>query len=163
MIGLKIDINPNFYLLTLFLWNVVQSFWALLFDCYRCSIFILKNFSMSVFYSCTAADREHFIPMYFSSAPPRPKPYLNNLLFLSPRAFITIAEKKPKGLNYTALDKKRLMLFKQELVCVCFPLSIDAIMLTESMLVVYIWNSIWFHHTGMLCNEYEYSIQEHCF
>ncbi|KFR03803.1 Fer-1-like 6, partial [Nipponia nippon] len=31
------------------------------------------------------------------------------------RAFITIAEKKPKGLNYTALDKKRLMLFKQEL------------------------------------------------
>ncbi|KFP68088.1 Fer-1-like 6, partial [Cariama cristata] len=32
------------------------------------------------------------------------------------RAFITIAEKKPKGLNYTALDKKRLMLFKQELV-----------------------------------------------
>ncbi|KFW00545.1 Otoferlin, partial [Eurypyga helias] len=34
------------------------------------------------------------------------------------RAFINIAEKKPKGLNYTALDKKRLMLFKQELVCV---------------------------------------------
>ncbi|KFV19953.1 Fer-1-like 6, partial [Tauraco erythrolophus] len=34
------------------------------------------------------------------------------------RAFITIAEKNPKGLNYTALDKKRLMLFKQELVCV---------------------------------------------
>ncbi|XP_071410343.1 fer-1-like protein 6 [Pithys albifrons albifrons] len=31
------------------------------------------------------------------------------------RAFMTIAEKKPKGLNYTALDKKRLMLFKQEL------------------------------------------------
>ncbi|NXN40106.1 FR1L6 protein, partial [Rhinoptilus africanus] len=31
------------------------------------------------------------------------------------RAFITIVEKKPKGLNYTALDKKRLMLFKQEL------------------------------------------------
>ncbi|XP_074002093.1 fer-1-like protein 6 [Numenius arquata] len=31
------------------------------------------------------------------------------------RAFITIAEKQPKGLNYTALDKKRLMLFKQEL------------------------------------------------
>uniref|UniRef100_A0A8C4XP85 Fer-1 like family member 6 n=1 Tax=Falco tinnunculus TaxID=100819 RepID=A0A8C4XP85_FALTI len=31
------------------------------------------------------------------------------------RAFITIAEKKPKGLNYTALDKKRLMLFKQQL------------------------------------------------
>ncbi|XP_053916656.1 fer-1-like protein 6 isoform X2 [Cuculus canorus] len=31
------------------------------------------------------------------------------------RAFITTAEKKPKGLNYTALDKKRLMLFKQEL------------------------------------------------
>ncbi|XP_050748885.1 fer-1-like protein 6 [Gymnogyps californianus] len=31
------------------------------------------------------------------------------------RAFITIAEKKPKGLHYTALDKKRLMLFKQEL------------------------------------------------
>ncbi|KAM6373678.1 fer-1-like protein 6 [Alca torda] len=31
------------------------------------------------------------------------------------RAFITVAEKKPKGLNYTALDKKRLMLFKQEL------------------------------------------------
>uniref|UniRef100_A0A663N7Q7 Fer-1 like family member 6 n=1 Tax=Athene cunicularia TaxID=194338 RepID=A0A663N7Q7_ATHCN len=31
------------------------------------------------------------------------------------RAFITIAEKKPRGLNYTALDRKRLMLFKQEL------------------------------------------------
>ncbi|XP_054023348.1 fer-1-like protein 6 [Dryobates pubescens] len=31
------------------------------------------------------------------------------------RAFIAITEKKPKGLNYTALDKKRLMLFKQEL------------------------------------------------
>ncbi|KAM6087647.1 fer-1-like protein 6 [Chlamydotis macqueenii] len=31
------------------------------------------------------------------------------------RAFITITEKKPKGLNYTALDKKRLMLFRQEL------------------------------------------------
>ncbi|XP_074941861.1 fer-1-like protein 6 [Phalacrocorax aristotelis] len=31
------------------------------------------------------------------------------------RAFITVAEKKPKGLNYTALDKKRFMLFKQEL------------------------------------------------
>nr|XP_005479778.1 fer-1-like protein 6 [Zonotrichia albicollis] len=31
------------------------------------------------------------------------------------RAFMVIAEKKPKGLNCTALDKKRLMLFKQEL------------------------------------------------
>ncbi|XP_068789327.1 fer-1-like protein 6 isoform X1 [Struthio camelus] len=31
------------------------------------------------------------------------------------RAFISSAEKKPKGLNYTSLDKKRLMLFKQEL------------------------------------------------
>lgn len=39
---------------------------------------------------------------------------------MCPRAFMVIAEKKPKGLNYTALDKKRLMLFKQELVCVFF-------------------------------------------
>ncbi|NXN99007.1 FR1L6 protein, partial [Rhinopomastus cyanomelas] len=31
------------------------------------------------------------------------------------RAFISIAEKKPKGSNYTALDRKRLMLFRQEL------------------------------------------------
>uniref|UniRef100_A0A8C3B5L3 Fer-1 like family member 6 n=1 Tax=Cairina moschata TaxID=8855 RepID=A0A8C3B5L3_CAIMO len=31
------------------------------------------------------------------------------------RAFITVAEKKPKGLNYTTLDKKRLLLFRQEL------------------------------------------------
>ncbi|KAM4686337.1 fer-1-like protein 6 [Amazona ochrocephala] len=31
------------------------------------------------------------------------------------RAFITSVEKRRKGLNYTALDKKRLMLFKQEL------------------------------------------------
>ncbi|XP_027308479.3 fer-1-like protein 6 isoform X1 [Anas platyrhynchos] len=31
------------------------------------------------------------------------------------RAFITFAEKKPKGLNYTTLDKKRLLLFRQEL------------------------------------------------
>ncbi|XP_047905670.2 fer-1-like protein 6 isoform X3 [Anser cygnoides] len=31
------------------------------------------------------------------------------------RAFIAIAEKKPKGLNYTTLDKKRLLLFRQEL------------------------------------------------
>lgn len=44
---------------------------------------------------------------------------------------MVIAEKKPKGLNYTALDKKRLMLFKQELVCVVsFPISIDAMMIT---------------------------------
>lgn len=39
---------------------------------------------------------------------------------MCPRTFMVIAEKKPKGLNYTALDKKRLMLFKQELVCVFF-------------------------------------------
>ncbi|KAM7122061.1 fer-1-like protein 6 [Ciconia maguari] len=42
------------------------------------------------------------------------KTTLNDFINQS-RAFITIAEKKPKGLNYTALDKKRLMLFKQEL------------------------------------------------
>uniref|UniRef100_A0A672TY73 Fer-1 like family member 6 n=1 Tax=Strigops habroptila TaxID=2489341 RepID=A0A672TY73_STRHB len=39
---------------------------------------------------------------------------LNDFISQS-RAFITIAEKRPKGLNYTALDKNRLMLFKQEL------------------------------------------------
>uniref|UniRef100_A0A8C9F5E3 Fer-1 like family member 6 n=1 Tax=Pavo cristatus TaxID=9049 RepID=A0A8C9F5E3_PAVCR len=31
------------------------------------------------------------------------------------RAFMSVVEKKPKGLNYTTLDKKRLMLFRQEL------------------------------------------------
>ncbi|KFP72693.1 Fer-1-like 6, partial [Apaloderma vittatum] len=45
------------------------------------------------------------------------KTTLNDFISQS-RAFITVAEKKPKALNYTALDKKRLMLFKQELVCV---------------------------------------------
>ncbi|OPJ88353.1 fer-1-like protein 6 [Patagioenas fasciata monilis] len=39
---------------------------------------------------------------------------LNDFIHQS-RVFITIAEKKWKGLNYTALDKKRHMLFKQEL------------------------------------------------
>ncbi|XP_027501470.1 fer-1-like protein 6 [Corapipo altera] len=39
---------------------------------------------------------------------------LNDFISQS-RVFMTIAEKKPKGLNYTALDKKRVMLFKQEL------------------------------------------------
>uniref|UniRef100_A0A8V5GG54 Uncharacterized protein n=1 Tax=Melopsittacus undulatus TaxID=13146 RepID=A0A8V5GG54_MELUD len=39
---------------------------------------------------------------------------LNNFVSQS-RAFITIAEKRRKGLNYTSLDKKRLMLFKKEL------------------------------------------------
>lgn len=39
-----------------------------------------------------------------------------NLLLLCPRAFMSVVEKKPKGLNYTTLDKKRLMLFRQELV-----------------------------------------------
>ncbi|PKK33907.1 fer-1-like family member 6 [Columba livia] len=39
---------------------------------------------------------------------------LNDFIHQS-RVFITIAEKKRKGLNYTALDKKRHMLFKQEL------------------------------------------------
>uniref|UniRef100_A0A8B9DJQ5 Fer-1 like family member 6 n=1 Tax=Anser cygnoides TaxID=8845 RepID=A0A8B9DJQ5_ANSCY len=38
----------------------------------------------------------------------------HSALYLS-SAFIAIAEKKPKGLNYTTLDKKRLLLFRQEL------------------------------------------------
>ncbi|XP_051634415.1 fer-1-like protein 6 isoform X2 [Manacus candei] len=42
------------------------------------------------------------------------KKTLNDFISQS-RVFMTIAEKKPKGLNYTALDKKRVMLFKQEL------------------------------------------------
>ncbi|XP_032547095.1 fer-1-like protein 6 [Chiroxiphia lanceolata] len=42
------------------------------------------------------------------------KTTLNDFISQS-RVFMTIAEKKPKGLNYTALDKKRVMLFKQEL------------------------------------------------
>lgn len=38
-------------------------------------------------------------------------------LFFSYSAFISEAEKKPKSLNQTTLDKKRLTLCWQELVC----------------------------------------------
>ncbi|XP_068037761.1 fer-1-like protein 6 isoform X3 [Anomalospiza imberbis] len=49
-----------------------------------------------------------------TAAEEKMKKTLNGFINQS-RAFMVIAEKKPKGLNCTALDKKRLMLFKQEL------------------------------------------------
>nr|XP_030122517.3 fer-1-like protein 6 isoform X2 [Taeniopygia guttata] len=49
-----------------------------------------------------------------TAAEEKMKKTLNDFINQS-RAFMVIAEKKPKGLKCTALDKKRLMLFKQEL------------------------------------------------
>ncbi|OWK64055.1 Fer-1-like protein 6 [Lonchura striata] len=49
-----------------------------------------------------------------TAAEEKMKKTLNDFINQS-RAFMVIAEKKPKGLKCTALDKKRLMLFRQEL------------------------------------------------
>jgi len=90
-----------------------------------------REFSISVFWFLYCS-RQNISFHSILAARTKKITHLKNLLFLCPRAFISVAEKKPKGLNYTALDKNRLLLFKQELVCVFFPLSIDAMMLIET-------------------------------
>lgn len=124
MIWLKIDINPK--LLILFLWSVVQRFWTLFFDSSRCSVFILDTvfqplcLLVHVLQQTGSISFQCILATGIKNKPYQTNTYSKKKLLFCPRAFITFAEKKPKGLNYTTLDKKRLLLFRQELVCIFF-------------------------------------------